>query len=133
MDTRTDSSSLSDRDSLTAEVIGAAIEVHKALGPGLLESAYEACLCQELLLRSITFERQVPLPIVYKGITLDVGYRIDLLISNCLIVELKTVQKLEEIHRAQLMTYLRLSGLRKGLLLNFCVPYLRDGIIRVVM
>ncbi|MFN0134852.1 MAG: GxxExxY protein [Phycisphaerae bacterium] len=121
------------RDPLTAAVIGAAIEVHKVLGPGLLESAYETCLCHELSLRSVSFERQVALPVPYKGLKLDAAYRLDLVVERALIVELKAVERIEEIHKAQLLTYMRLSGLRKGLILNFYVPYLRDGIVRMVL
>jgi len=112
--------------------IGAAIEVHRALGPGLLESAYEECLCHELKLRSLSFERQKPLPITYKGVKLDCGYRLDIVIENLLVLELKSVQQIEPIHEAQLLTYLRLSNLWLGLLINFNVPILKDGIKRMV-
>ncbi|WP_081752790.1 GxxExxY protein [Kallotenue papyrolyticum] len=125
-----DTKTLADR--VSREVIGAAIEVHKTLGPGLLESAYEACLCYELQLRGIAFERQVPLPIVYKGVRLDCGYRLDLLVENLLIIELKAVEQIEPIHDAQLLTYLRLTGIWLGLLINFNVPVLRQGIKRLV-
>ncbi|MEK6544991.1 MAG: GxxExxY protein [Nitrospinota bacterium] len=119
-------------DELSNLIIGGAIEVHRVLGPGLLESAYEECLCQELSLKGISFERQKPLPVIYKGIHLDCGYRLDILVEKLVILELKAVEKIEPIHEAQLMTYLRLSGLWLGLLINFNVPVLRDGIRRVV-
>ncbi|MBL4885032.1 MAG: GxxExxY protein [Planctomycetaceae bacterium] len=118
---------------ITEQIIGASIEVHKALGPGLLESAYEQCLCRELSLRKIGFENQVELPVEYKGIKLDVGYRIDLLVMGQVIVEIKSVEKVKPVHEAQLMTYLKLSGKSLGLLLNFNVPVLKDGIIRRVL
>ena len=117
----------------TEQIIGAAIEVHKKFGPGLLESAYEACLCRELLLRGLSFQRQVPLPIEYKGVHLDCGYRIDLVVEDSVIVELKSVEKLLPIHEAQLMTYLRLSGKRVGLLININVKLLTDGVVRRVL
>ena len=117
---------------LTGTIIGAAIEVHRALGPGLLESAYEECLAVELADRGLRVERQAVLPVIYKGCTLDAGYRIDLLVNSEVIVELKSVQKLETIHDAQLLTYLKLAGIRHGLLLNFNVAVLKDGIRRMV-
>ncbi len=126
---------MEDRDKankLSKEIIGAAIEVHRELGPGLLESAYEECLCHELYLRNVTFERQVLLPLHYKGLDLDCGYRLDILVDNLVIGELKTVDEIAEIHRAQLITYLRLKKLWLGLLINFNVPVLKQGIIRVV-
>jgi len=116
---------------LSGLVIGAAIEVHKVLGPGLLESAYENCLCHELQLRSVIFERQKPLPITYKGVNLDCGYRLDVVVQGMLVLEVKACDKIEPIHQAQLLTYLKLSGLSLGLLLNFNVPVMRDGIVRV--
>ena len=119
-------------DQLAEAVIGAAIEVHRALGPGLLESAYEECLCSELKDRGITFERQVAVPVSYKTATLDCGYRLDLLVEKKIILELKAVERLEGIHLAQMLTYLRLSGLRVGYLINFNVRMLKDGIKRVV-
>jgi GxxExxY protein len=122
-----------ERDPISAEVIGAAIEVHRILGPGLLESAYEECLCHELSLRKIVFERQVALPVVYKGIRLDCGYRLDIVLLGKLVIEIKAVEHLLPIHDAQLLTYLKLSGIRVGLLLNFNVPLLRDGIRRFVL
>ena len=117
---------------LSGEVIGAAIEVHKHLGPGLLESAYEECLCHELSSRQIAYERQKPLPIHYKGIRLDSGYRLDVVVKGMIILELKSCEKIEDIHKAQLLTYLRLSGLRLGLIFNFNVPIMKEGIVRVV-
>jgi len=116
---------------LSGLVIGAAIEVHKVLGPGLLESAYENCLCHELQLRSVIFERQKPLPITYKGVDLDCGYRLDVVVQGMLVLEVKACDRIEPIHQAQLLTYLKLSGLSLGLLLNFNVPVMRDGIVRV--
>ena len=121
-----------DLNQLTSKIIGAAIEVHKILGPGLLESTYEECLCHELALRGIQFERQKQLPITYKGKALDAGYRLDILVEGAVILELKSCEAIEPIHRAQLITYLRLSGLQVGLLLNFNVPVMKDGIVRVV-
>jgi len=117
---------------LSNEVIGAAIEVHKELGPGLLESAYEECLCHELMLRGITSERQVPLAVEYKGLKLDCGYRIDLLVSDLIVIELKSVSKIEPIHEAQLLTYLRFKGAWLGMVINFNVALLKNGIKRIV-
>ena len=119
-------------DHITGEVISAAITVHKELGPGLLESSYEACLAFELMDRGLIAEKQKPLPVVYRGQQIDCGYRIDLLIEDRLIVELKSVEKLLPIHTAQLLSYLRLSNLQVGLLLNFNVLQLKDGLRRVV-
>ena len=116
---------------LTGEVIGAAIEVHKILGPGLLESTYEECLCRELELRKIPYERQKELPIEYKGLKLDCGYRLDILVANRLILELKACESLQPIHEAQLLTYLKLTGIKLGLLINFNVPMLKQGIKRI--
>jgi len=113
-------------------VIGAAIAVHRELGPGLLESAYESCLEYELIDRGLTVERQVPLPVRYRGVTVECGFRIDLRVNGLVIVELKAVEKLERIHEAQVNTYLRLTGLHLGLLMNFNVTRLTDGIKRVV-
>jgi GxxExxY protein len=118
---------------LTEQIIGAAIEVHRHLGPGLLESAYEECLCCELKLRGLSFERQKPLPLEYKGIKLDCGYRIDIVVGNKVILELKCVDTIAPVHEAQLLTYLRLSGLKVGLILNFYVPVMKDGIKRLVL
>ncbi|HUT69104.1 MAG TPA: GxxExxY protein [Desulfatiglandales bacterium] len=121
-----------DINELSSKIIGAAIEVHKKLGPGLLESVYEECICYELSLRGISFERQKPLPVVYKGKKLDCGYRLDIVVENAIILELKSCEKIEPIHRAQLLTYLKLSDLNLGLLLNFNTPVMRDGIVRIV-
>ena len=121
-----------DINELSSKIIGAAIEVHKALGPGLLESAYEECLCHELSLQDMLFDRQKPLPVKYKGRKLDIGYRLDLVVENAIILELKSCEKIEPIHKAQLLTYLKLSGLNLGLLLNFNVDMMRDGIVRIV-
>ena len=117
---------------LTEKIIGCAIEVHKALGPGLLESAYEECFCYELSRNAISFSRQVPLPVVYKGINLDCGYKIDVLVNDLVIIELKTVEKLLSIHDAQLLTYLKLYRSPLGLLMNFNVPVLKNGVKRFV-
>ena len=104
---------------LSQEIIGCAIEVHRTLGPGLLESAYEECLCHEFMLHDLGFERQRPLPLTYKGVGLDCGYRLDIVVGNQVIVELKSIEALLPIHEAQLLTYLKLTGLRLGLLMNF--------------
>lgn len=122
-----------ENDPLTEKIIGAAIEVHRVLGPGLLESAYEECLCHELRLGGIAFTRQQPLPVVYKGVHLDCGYRLDVVVDGRVIVELKTVDRLLPIHEAQMLTYLRLAGIHTGLILNFNVPVLRQGIKRMVL
>ncbi len=121
------------KDRLTEKVIGLAIEVHRSLGPGLLESAYEECLCYELGENGISFKRQVPLPVVYKSVELDCGYRMDIVVDNRLVLELKTIEKILPIHEAQLLTYLKLGRLRTGLLLNFNTPVLKDGIRRLVL
>jgi GxxExxY protein len=121
------------KDPRTSPIIGAAIEVHRNLDPGLLESAYEECLCHELHLRGIDFKRQVPLPLLYKGLKLDCGYKLDLIVQDEIILELKAVEKLLPIYEAQLLTYLRLTGKRVGLLINFNVPLLTQGIIRRVL
>ncbi len=120
-------------DPLTGAVIGAAIEVHRVLGPGLLESVYEECLCRELGLRGIPFEPQVRLPLTYKGAALDGHMVMDLVVDQRLVVELKAVDQLEPIHEAQLLTYLRLSGIRIGLLINFNVRLLKDGVKRRIL
>jgi GxxExxY protein len=121
-----------DINELTSKVIGAAIEVHKTLGLGLLESTYEECLCHELSLRGLSSERQKPLSLEYKSKKLDCGYRLDVVVENAIILELKCCDKIEPIHRAQLLTYLRLSGLTVGLILNFNRSVMRDGIVRIV-
>ena len=120
-------------NSLTQTIIGAAITVHHELGPGLLETACEACLAYELLERGLLVERQKALPLVYRGQTLDCGYRIDLLVENLVVVEVKSIERFERVHSAQLRSYLRMSGCRVGLLINFNVRWLvEDGIKRVV-
>ena len=121
-----------DPDKITETIIGAAIEVHRELGPGLLESTYEACLAFELFERGLKVERQKMLPVKYREVNLDCGYRIDLLVENLVIVELKVVERLEAIHEAQLLSYLKPSGVPIGLLLNFNVTELRRGIRRLV-
>ena len=118
---------------LTHEIMGAAIEVHKNLGPGLLESTYEECLCHELSQRGIPFERQKPVPVVYKGVKLDCGYRLDLLVADRVILELKSVEALAPIHDSIMITYLKLSEHRIGLLMNFNVQILKEGIKRLVV
>lgn len=121
-------------ESITENVIGAAIEVHKTLGPGLLESAYEQCLCHEFQLRGIGFQRQVPLPVRYKEVNLDCGYRIDLVVEDCVILELKCVEHILPVHEAQLLTYLKLTGKRVGLIFNFHVAVLmRGGLVRKIL
>jgi GxxExxY protein len=120
-----------DINELTGSVIGAAIEVHKTLGPGLLESIYEECLCRELELREISYERQKEIPIEYKGSKLDCSYRIDILVANKLILEIKACEVIQGVHEAQLLTYLKLTGLKVGLLINFNVPVLKEGIKRI--
>jgi len=120
-------------DAATGLVIGSAIEVHKALGPGLLESVYQRCLVYELTVRGVSFAQQVPLAVVYKGMPTDCGYRIDLVIERRLIVEVKCVDRLLPIHDAQLLTYLRLYGARRGLLINFNVARLVEGVRSLVL
>ena len=122
-----------ENDLLTEQIIGFAIDVHRHLGPGLLESAYEECLCYELKESGLAFRRQVPLPVVYKAIRLDCGYRIDVVVENQVILELKTVERLMPIHQAQLLTYMKLSGIPTGLLLNFSAAVLREGIRRLML
>jgi GxxExxY protein len=117
---------------LSNRVIGAALCVHKEIGPGMLESAYEACLAFELLERGMLVERQKPLRLVYRGKVLDCGYRIDLLVDNSLIVEVKSIERLERVHSAQLLSQLRFSKLKLGLLINFNVRWLREGVRRIV-
>lgn len=117
---------------LTERVISSAIEVHRHLGPGLLESAYEECLCRELSLKGVSFERQLELPVEYKGARLDCGYRLDVIVERRLILELKSVETILPVHEAQIITYLKLANLRAGLLINFNVPVLKSGIKRFV-
>jgi len=119
-----------ERDALTETIIGCAIEVHRTLGPGLLESAYEQCLARELSLRQAGFRLQVPVPVEYKGVHLDCGYRIDVLVDEQVILELKSVERILAIHEAQLLTYMKLAHVAKGLLINFNVRRLVDGIRR---
>lgn len=119
-------------EGITEAIIGAAIEVHKALGPGLLESAYEECLCCELKLCGLSFDRQVALPVAYKQVRLECGYRMDIVVEDAVIVEVKSVEVLLPVHEAQLLTYLRLSAGKVGLLFNFGAATLKDGILRRV-
>jgi GxxExxY protein len=118
---------------LTEATIGAAIEVHRELGPGLLESAYAQCLARELTLRGIDFSMEKPLPVEYKGIKLDCGYRIDLLVENRVLIELKSVERIADIHIAQLLTYMKIARVRLGLIINFNAKLLKDGIRRFVL
>jgi len=118
---------------LTTSIIGSAIEVHKLLGPGLLESAYEECLAREFTLRRIPFERQKPMPVVYKEVKLECGYRMDFVVDSRVVVELKVVDSLAPIHAAIVLTYLRLSGCKIGLLMNFNVTVLKNGIRRFIL
>lgn len=120
-------------DELSERVIGAAISVHRALGPGLLESAYEACLAFELRESGLQVFTQVPLPVIYRGVELDCGYRLDFVVEGQLLIELKAVEKLQPIHEAQILSYLKLSGIRLGLLMNFHSQLLKDGIKRLVL
>lgn len=117
---------------ITEQILGAAIAVHRSLGPGLLESTYEACLAFELVERRLRIERQASLPVVYRGVRIDCGYRLDLVVEGMVVVEIKAVERMLPIHEAQILTYLKLSGLPVGLLLNFNVPMMRDGIRRFV-
>ncbi|MBL0224424.1 MAG: GxxExxY protein [Geobacteraceae bacterium] len=121
------------KNSITEKIIGAAIEVHKSLGPGLLESVYETCLCHELQLLGLSFERQKALPVIYKGIRLEAGLRIDIIVEGTVVVELKCVENIVPIHESQLLTYMRLSGLSTGLILNFYTSRMTDGIKRMVL
>ena len=118
---------------ITERSLGAAIEVHRAVGPGLLESAYVQCLCYELSLRKMSFGLEVPLPVMYQGLKLDCGYRVDLVVADTVVVEIKAVERLAPVHEAQLLTYLRLGGWKAALLINFNVPLLREGIVRRVL
>ncbi len=119
-------------NALSKRIIGAAIEVHRQFGPGPLESAYEACLCRELELREISFQAQVPIPLEYKGIRVGCGFKIDILVENLVIIELKSVEKIELRHELQLSTYLKITGLWLGLLINFNEPTIKAGLHRVV-
>ncbi|AQQ72533.1 GxxExxY protein [Limihaloglobus sulfuriphilus] len=118
---------------LSNRVIGCAIDVHKSLGPGLLESAYQQCLCHEFRLNNIKFEREKPLAVNYKGFHLDCGYRIDIVVENQIIIELKAIDLIKPIHEAQIISYMKLSGLRQGFLINFNVPILKDGLSSFVI
>ena len=121
-------------EELTEQVIGAAIEVDRTLGPGLLESAYEECLCREFNLRGLAFQRQVPLPVEYKGVKLDCGYRLDLVVQEAVVLELKCVEHILPVHEAQLLTYLKLTGIHVGIIINFNVATLvRGGIVRKIL
>ena len=122
-----------DINDLTGEVIGAAIEVHRILGPGLLESIYEECLCIEFDKRKIPYQRQKEIPIVYKGTKLDSTHRLDIIVTNNLIVELKACDSIQPVHEAQILTYLKLTGIKVGLLINFNVPLLKKGIKRFIL
>jgi len=123
---------MTEMNRITDIVISAAIAVHRELGPGLLESAYEACLVYELIQHGLSVERQKSVPVTYRGVKIDCGYRIDLLVEDKVVVELKAVERLEPIHEAQLLSYLKLSGYQIGLLINFNVRMLKQGIIRLV-
>ena len=116
----------------THDIVGAAIEVHRRLGPGLLESTYEMCLGRELSLRGISFQEQVPLPVDYRGLQLDCGYRLDIVVERSVIIEVKAVARVLPVHRAQVLTYLKLTNLRLGLLINFNVEVLRSGLYRII-
>jgi len=118
---------------MSDQIIGAAIEIHRYLGPGLLESAYEECLCHELSLRGVPFRRQVALPLSYKGVSLDCSYRLDVVVAERMIVEVKAVERLNGLHMAQLLTYLKLTRCKVGLLINFNVPLLKHGLRRLTL
>ena len=128
-----DTEALKNLNELTDAIIGAAMEVHRVLGPGLLESTYEMCLCRELSLRGIPFERQAPIPVEYKGVKLDCGYRADLVVDGTILVEIKAIDSLLPIHEAQLLSYLKLGGWKIGLLINFNVELLKHGLRRRVL
>lgn len=120
-------------EEMTERILGAAIEVHKILGPGLMESAYEECLCHELNLRGLRFERQMMVPVSYKGVNLDCGYKLDLLIEDTVIPELKCAERITSVHEAQLLTYMKLLTKPVGFIINFNVPVMRAGIVRKVL
>ena len=120
-------------EELTEKLIAGAIEVHRHLGPGLLESAYEECYCHELMLRDVPLERQKPIPLEYKGINLECGYRMDVVADRKAVVEVKCVEKILPVHEAQLLTYLKLSNLKVGLIINFHSQFIKDGIKRLVL
>lgn len=133
LDARRSSAHLDGRDARTAPIVSAAIEVHRRLGPGLLESAYEECLCHELHLRDVKSRRQVPIPVTYKGVSLDCGYQVDLIVNDEVVVELKAVEGVLPVHQAQLLTYMKLTHTSVGLLINFNVALLTRGITRRVL
>ena len=118
---------------ITEAIIGAAIEVHRNMGPGLLESAYQACLAHEISIRGLSFKQELSLPLDYKGVSLDCGYRLDFLVEKAVVVELKAVDELLPVHKAQLLTYLKLTRCKVGLLINFNVPVLTNGVKRMVL
>lgn len=120
-------------EQVATKVMDAAFKVHRTLGPGLLEAVYESCVCYELSRLQIPFQRQLTLPVVYEGIRLDAGLRLDLLVADSVIVELKAVERMTALHEAQMLTYLKLTGRRLGLLINFNVPALKDGLKRMVL
>lgn len=124
---------MKDESELTGLIIGAAIEVHRELGPGLLESVYQTCLIMELEDLGLDVKTEIPMPVIYKGNELEQGYRIDILVNDEVVIELKTVEKLTDVHTAQILTYMRLGGFRKGLLMNFKVKLLKNGIKRFVL
>lgn len=121
------------QDKLTEQIIGCAIEVHRVLGPGLLESVYEECLCQELRTAGVKFERQCSVPVDYKGTRLETGYRVDIIVGAQVVLEIKSVDKLIPVHQAQMLSYLKLGNYSKGLLINFNTRLLKDGIKRFVL
>jgi GxxExxY protein len=131
--TAEDAESVKNLNQLTDTIIGAAMEVHRGLGPGLLESSYEMCLCRELSIRGIPFERQVPIPVEYKGVKLDCGYRANIVVDGAILVEIKAIDSLLPIHDAQLLSYLKLGGWKIGLLINFNVELLKHGLRRRVL
>ncbi|HZK99149.1 MAG TPA: GxxExxY protein [Caulobacteraceae bacterium] len=128
-----DRSLITDEESVARTLVDAGLKVHRALGPGLLESAYEHCLAHELRARGLSLERQVLLPIVYDGATIDAGYRLDLIVERAIVVEVKSVDALSRVHEAQILTYLKLSGCRIGFLMNFNVPLFKEGIRRFML
>ena len=117
---------------VTEQIIGSAIDVHRALGPGLLESAYEACLAYELISRGLKIEQQRLLPVIYRDVKLDCGYRLDFVVEKVVVIELKAIEQILPVHKAQLLSYLKMSGLKAGLLINFHVKMLKDGVVRLV-
>ena len=122
-----------DIDELAQKVVDAAFNVHQKLGPGLLESVYEKCLCYELAKRNISFTSQVSLPVIYDNVKIEAGFRLDIVVENSIIIEIKAVEDLSSLHRAQLMTYLKLTGIRLGFLINFNIPYFKNGIKRIIL